>query len=333
MPDPENRFFYSRFFLSQASSIRVNSRETEQMMNLIREKTGLTLLFLLLVLLVSTSGFALEAPPLRGRINDTAAMLSAETVAKLEQKLATFERETSNQIAVLTIQSLQGDDINQFSIRVAENWKLGQTGKDNGVVLILAKTERKVRIEVGMGLQGALPDITASKIIREVMRPHLKNNDFDQGISAGIDSIIAATKGEFKATAAPQKQSHKKSGGVMTFLLGLVLTAVIALFIGAKSRVLSSLAGGAGMPLAALSAFTGTGMLTIALLALAGLIGGYLISLISTGMTFGSSGRGGYYGGGWGGGGFYDGGSSSDSSDVFSGGGGDFDGGGSSDDY
>ena len=105
----------------------------------------------------------------------------------------------STQIVVLTIPSLQGDDIDQFTIRVADQWKIGQKGSDNGVLLVLAQAERKVRIEVGMGLQGVLPDITAGRIIRDVMRPHLKSGNFDHGIDAGVDGIIAATKGEFKA--------------------------------------------------------------------------------------------------------------------------------------
>src|SRR6185369_5936882 len=101
---------------------------------------------------------AFEVPLLIGRINDQARMLSPESRQQLERKLAAFERETSNQVVVLTIESLQGDNIDQFSIRVAESWKIGQQGRDNGVLLVLAKEERKVRIEVGLGLQGVLPD-------------------------------------------------------------------------------------------------------------------------------------------------------------------------------
>lgn len=293
-------------------------------------KKIVAVLFCLLIL--PSLATALEAPTLTGRINDRATMLTAETASKLEQKLAAFERETSNQVAVLTIPSLEGDDIDQFAIRVAESWKLGQKGKDNGVLLVLAKAERKVRIEVGMGLQGVLPDVTASKIIREVMRPYLKENNFDQGISVAVDSIIAATKGEFKATPGEKKQGKKKSDGVITFLLGVILAAVLALVAASKSRILSSLVGGAGMPLAALAAFSSMGMVTLGLLTIAGLVGGYLLSIAASSINFGGGGGGGGFYGGWGGGGF-SGGSSSGSNDSFSGGGGDFDGGGSSDDY
>lgn len=303
----------------------------EQQMHFFGKKFVTALLFLLTLPSLVT---ALEAPMLTGRVHDSANMLSAETASKLEQKLAAFERETSNQVAVLTVPSLEGDDIDQFAIRVAESWKLGQKGKDNGVLLVLAKAERKVRIEVGMGLQGVLPDVTASKIIREVMRPYLKDNNFDQGVSVAIDSIIAATKGEFKATPGERKQGKKKSGGVITFLLGVILAGVIALVAASRSRILSSIVGGAGMPLAALAAFSSTGIITLVLLTLAGLVGGYLLSIAAAGMNFGggSGGGGGGFYGGWGGGGF-SGGSSSGSNDSFSGGGGDFDGGGSSDDY
>ncbi|KAB0668819.1 TPM domain-containing protein [Oryzomonas sagensis] len=275
---------------------------------------------------------ALDVPQLNGRVNDYARMLSPETVRQLDQKLAAFERDSSTQIAVLTVPTLQGDDLEQFSIHVAEQWKLGQKGKDNGVLLILAQAERKVRIEVGMGLQGVLPDITASHIIRDVMRPYLKADNFDQGVTAGIDAIISATRGEF--TASPQdagKRAHKKSSA--SFPVLLLLIAVVAVLLGAFSRYLSGLAGAVGLPLAAFLAFPGLGVTMLLILAGVGLVVGFLLSLLFSGM-FGGGGGGGFYGGGWGGGGFYGGGGgSSGGDDGFSGGGGGFDGGGSSDDY
>jgi uncharacterized protein len=275
---------------------------------------------------------ALDVPQINGRINDHARMLSPGTAQQLEQKLAAFEHDQSTQIAVLTVPSLQGDDIDQFTIRVAEQWKLGQKGKDNGVLLVLAQAERKVRIEVGRGLQGVLPDITASHIIRDVMQPYLKSNNFDQGVTAGIDAIISATSGEFKA--APQdagKQAHKRTSS--SFPMLLLLIAVVVVLLGGFSRYLSGLAGAVGLPVAAFLAFPGVGLTMLLLLAGAGLVGGFLLSLLFSGM-FGGGGGGGFYGGGWGGGGFYGGGGGSSGGDNgFSGGGGGFDGGGSSDDY
>ncbi|NVN90622.1 MAG: TPM domain-containing protein [Desulfuromonadales bacterium] len=288
-------------------------------------------LFLLLFLtLLPLPLHALDVPQLSGRVNDRAGLLTPGAVTALEQKLAGFERDQSTQIVVLTIPTLQGDDIDQFSIRVADAWKIGQKGKDNGVLLILARDERKVRIEVGMGLQGVLPDITASRIIRELMRPHLKAGDFDRGIAAGVDGIMAATRGEFKAS--PQdanRKTHRKSTSPATFFL---LTAVAAVILGSFSRYLGGMAGAAGLPLATYLAFPGAGVMLLLILALAGFAGGLLLSLLFSGM-FGGGG-GGYYGGGWGGGFFGGGGGGSSGDDGgFSGGGGGFDGGGSSDDY
>jgi uncharacterized protein len=260
-----------------------------------------------------------------------ANLLTPEASARLEQKLAGFERETSNQVVVLTVPSLQGDNIDQFAIRVAEQWKPGQQGKDNGVLLIIAQNERKVRIEVGMGLQGVLPDVTASRIIREIMRPHLKNGNFDQAINAGTDAIAAATKGEFKASPQDTKRgkAHRTSPSIITlFLLAIVATLILGTF----SRYLGGAAGAVGVPLAASMAFPGLSIMMLFLLALGGLVGGFLLSMLLAGMSGGGFGGGGFGGGYWGGG--FGGGSSGGSGgDSFSGGGGGFDGGGSSDDY
>lgn len=294
--------------------------------------TTLTRFGLLLVLvLLPQMTFALDVPQLRGRINDRANLISPEAASRLEQKLAGFERETSNQVAVLTVSSLQGDDIDQFAIRVAEQWKLGQQGRDNGVLMIIAQAERKVRIEVGMGLQGVLPDITASRIIRDVMRPGLKSGNFDQAVAAGTDAIMAATKGEFKASPqdATRGKPHRTSPSGITLLL---LAIVAALILGTFSRYLGGAAGAVGLPLAASMAFPGLGVMILFLLALAGLLGGFLLSMLLAGMRGGGFGGGGFGGGYWGGG-FGGGSSGGGGGDSFSGGGGGFDGGGSSDDY
>ncbi|HEY4745057.1 MAG TPA: TPM domain-containing protein [Desulfuromonadaceae bacterium] len=291
-------------------------------------------LIILVLLLLPLPAMALDVPRLTGRVNDYAALLSPEAKTSLEQKLAAFERETSNQIVVLTIPTLQGDVIEQFAIRVAEQWKPGQKGKDNGVLLILAKAERKVRIEVGMGLQGVLPDITASHIIRDVMRPSLQTGNFDQGITAGVDAILAATKGEFKAAPQDAKRSGKPHRTSHTTITLFLLAVVAALILGTFSRYLGGAAGAAGLPLAAWFSFPGISLITLVLLGAAGFAGGLLLSLLLSGWSGG--GGGGYFGGGWGGGFFgggFGGGSSGSDDGGFSGGGGDFDGGGSSDDY
>lgn len=288
----------------------------------------------LLVVCAVAAGHALEVPPLKGRVNDYGNLLSPQTAQALEQKLAAFERETTNQLVVLTVPSLQDETIEGYAIKVGDTWKIGQHDKGNGVMLILAKKERKIRIEVGTGLQGALPDITAGQIIRNVMAPHLKAGNFDAGIAAGLDAVIAATKGEFKATPADRKASRKKKGSgyglfIILSLVGIVLVAAA----GSSSRTAGTLTGGVALPLAA-GIGLGTVLWKLGILALLGAAAGFLISLLMR--LFNTSGGGGFGGGGWGGGPtiFYGGGGGSSSGgDSFGGGGGDFDGGGSSDDW
>jgi len=281
------------------------------------------------LLLLPCLAAALDVPPLTGRVNDLAHLLSADATTRLEQKLAGFERESSNQIAVLTLPSLQGDDIDQFAIRVAEQWKLGQTGKDNGVLLIIAQAERKVRIEVGMGLQGVLPDITASRIIRDVMRPYLKSGNFDQAVNAATDAIVAATKGEFKA-APEERKSRPRHSGASTLLTFLIFTGVAAVVLGAVSRYLGGLAGAIGLPLAAGTTFPGLGLVFLILLGAVGLVAGFLLSTLTRFGHSGGHGGGGIY---WGGGGGGFGGGFGGGDGGFSGGGGGFDGGGASGDW
>ncbi len=276
---------------------------------------------------------ALEAPALKGRVNDYGGMLSPEAARTLEKQLAAFEQETTTQVVLLTVPSLEGDVIESFAIRVADAWKIGQKDKGNGVMLILAKKERKIRIEVGTGLQGVLPDITAGQIIRNVMAPSLKAGDNDRGIAAGLSAIMDATKGEFKATPADKKTAKKKKNSPYTlFIVLLVVGVVIVAVVGSSSRTAGTLAGGVALPLAA-GVGLGAALWKLGLLAVLGAVAGFLISLLMR--LFNASGGGG--GSGWGGGPtiFYGGGGggSSSSDDSFSGGGGDFDGGGASDDY
>lgn len=289
----------------------------------------------LLLICTVTGAPALEAPPLKGRINDYANMLSAQTAQALEQKLAAFERETSNQVVLLTVPSLQDETLEGLAIKVGDAWKIGQKDKGNGVLLILAEHERKIRIEVGTGLQGALPDITAGQIIRNVMAPHLKAGNPDAGIAAGLDAIIAATKGEFKPSPTDGKALKKKKGSgyglfMALLLIGIVLVAVA----GSRSRAAGTLAGGVALPLAA-GLGLGTVLWKLGLLAVLGAGAGFLISLLIR--LLGASGGGGFGGGGWGGPTIFYGGGGwgghSSGGDTFSGGGGDFDGGGSSDDW
>ncbi len=153
----------------------------------------------LLIPFLFTTLCALDVPSLTGRVNDHAGILSAEAIARIEAKLAALETSDSTQLAVLTVPTLAGDSIEDFSMRVVESWKLGQKKLDNGALLVIAQEDRKLRIEVGYGLEGKLTDLTAGRIIRQVIVPHFKRGDFEAGVETGVDAMIAATKGEFKA--------------------------------------------------------------------------------------------------------------------------------------
>lgn len=285
------------------------------------------IIFLTIMALVPLTALALDVPQLTGRINDYARVLSPGATTMLEQKLADFEQRQSNQVVLLTVPSLQGDDIDQFAIRVADQWKIGQKGKDNGVIIVLAQAEHKIRIEVGMGLQGVLPDITAGRIIRDIIRPHLRSGDYDRGIDAGIEAVMAATKGEFKAAPGERKR-RSNHGGASSFLTYLLFTGVAAAALGSVSRPLGGVAGALGLPLAAAMTFPGLALNYLLILGAAGLAGGFLVAFLAN--LGGGSGHGGG-GGYWGGGGFGGGGFSSGGDGGFFGGGGGFDGGGASD--
>jgi len=169
-------------------------------------RPGIYILIWLMLLLLYAPAFALEIPEKpEGRITDRTGTLSRNEIAALERKMAAFERETTNQIAVLLILSLAGDSLEDYSIRLAEKWKVGQKGKNNGVILLIVKNERKLRIEVGYGLEGALPDALAGSIIRNEIAPRFKAGQFYQGIDAGVTAIMEATKGEYQA---PKKKGR-----------------------------------------------------------------------------------------------------------------------------
>ena len=286
--------------------------------------------FLLLFLIfTSTPAVSLEVPALQGYVNDYAALITPEAKAKLENDLRAFEQSDSTQVVILTIPSLEGEDLEGFSIRVATTWKIGQQTKDNGVLLLVAKQERKIRIEVGKGLEGVLTDLLSGRIIDLVIKPNFKRGDYSGGLVAGVAAIIDATRGEFKGDAHGPAAPHKK--GAPSFLTLLLFLGILLLFLGSLSRTLGGITGAAGLPL-----ITHLGLLPVGLTALIilGLIGfglGFLLpALFSAGRV--SSGGGPWFGGGFlgSGGGGWSGGSSDGG---FSGGGGDFGGGGASGDW
>lgn len=157
----------------------------------------------LLILLVLLS-FGAEAqnklPELWNmRVHDDAHVLKQETIDALEKQLEVYEDSTSNQVAILIVNTLNGEPIESFSIRLAEKWKLGTKDKDNGVLMIVAVEDHEMRIEVGHGLEGVLTDAVSSRIIRNEMAPEFRRADFDAGVTAGVNGIIAAIGGEYTA--------------------------------------------------------------------------------------------------------------------------------------
>ena len=133
------------------------------------------------------------------RVHDDAHILKQETIEALEQRLKLYQDSTSNQIAILTVTSLDGEVLEEYSLRVAEAWKLGQKDKDNGVLLLIAVDDHEMRIEVGHGLEGVLTDAHSSRIIRNEMTPHFRKSEFDEGINAAVDAMIKAIAGEYAA--------------------------------------------------------------------------------------------------------------------------------------
>jgi uncharacterized protein len=287
-----------------------------------------TSLLLIGVLLLATLSLAAELPQLSSYVNDYAGLLSPGAARQLEAELAAFEQSDSTQIVVLAVPSLGGWNIEEYSIAVVEKWQPGQKGKDNGVLLLIAKEDRKMRIEVGRGLEGKLTDLVSGRIIRNEIQPPFKAGNFDAGVSAGVHAIMKSVRGEYQAEPARDLR-HGRKGANPIFTL-LVFVMVAAVFLGGMSRVLGGVAGAVGLPIAAALSFSGISLLLLGLLAVVGFLAGLFLSFV-----FGSGGGGfggpffGGFGGGWGGGGF--GGGSGGGG--FSGGGGSFGGGGASGDW
>lgn len=181
------------------------------------------LLFALLQALSYSSLFAaIAVPALTGRVNDYAGMISAPVKADLEAKLKAFETAESTQIVILTVPSLNGDPIEDFSIKVAETWKIGQKGKDNGVLLIVSKDDHKVRIEVGYGLEGKLTDLVSGRITRDEIVPSFKTGKFDEGFTKGVTAIIAAVHGEYKGKPKVERKGDSPSMPLLFIIFAVI---------------------------------------------------------------------------------------------------------------
>jgi uncharacterized protein len=189
----------------------------------------MALLGVLALVLQASVARALEVPPLQGRVNDRAGVLPAPAKEQLEARLEAYERKTGHQLAVLIVPSLEGEPIEDFTIRVAEAWKLGKKGSDDGVLLFVAVNDRLMRIEAGYGLEGDLPDATNGRIIRELMAPAFRANNFPLGISRAVSAITAATGGEGEPLPQRQRARRDNSHGISPFFL---LAIVLFLFLG-----------------------------------------------------------------------------------------------------
>ena len=287
------------------------------------------------------SACALEVPKLQGYVNDYAGMISPSAKSKLEETLRTFEQSDSTQIVILTIPSLEGENIEEFGIKAGETWKIGHKGKDNGILFIVSKQERKIRVEVGYGLEGRLTDLTAGRIIDLVIKPRFKQEDFDGGFIAGVSSLIDATRGEFRAERRPARRGQKS---ISPFLSILLFLGIFTLLMGSASRALGGVIGAIGLP--SLSYLFGSvaSIPILILLLVLGFGGGFLLPrLFSSGSSrrdVNRDHRGGGFFYGPGTGGFYSGRDSSRDEDDSSGGGsfgggggGSFGGGGASGDW
>lgn len=282
------------------------------------------LLLIVVTLTIILSGCQLSTnngiPKLKGRVNDyTESTLTLEQRNKLEAKLKAFEDSTTNQIAVIIMPSLDGADLEEFSIEVAESWKIGQKGKDNGVIMLFFMEDHKDRIEVGYGLEGVLTDAVSKWILDKEVEPRFKDEKYYEGIDIAIDKIILSTTGEYQKAIAPAMEAERKNSNALIFLL---ILAVVAGIIGYTHWSASGITGAIGSPIVWFLIFGTASAVTLILAIVLGFIGGLIAhGIMSVGFGGGVSGsdfgEGVFVAGGDGGGGF-------------SGGGGGFGGGGAS---
>lgn len=174
-----------------------------------------------------------DVPILFGtRIHDEANLLTPAVESELEQLLKMYEDSTSNQIAILTIKSLESVPIEDYAHQVAEKSKLGQAGKDNGALLLISLDDRQVRIEVGEGLEGVLPDAVCNRIIRDEIAPHFRQNDYERGIKAAVTAMIQAIGGEYQADEGAPTGRRGRKGSVWTTLIILAVIILISRITG-----------------------------------------------------------------------------------------------------
>ena len=286
----------------------------------------LAAVFSVILLLWVTDGRAQPVQPvpaLSARVIDRSATLNATQLQALEQKLARFEAERGSQIVVLMLPTTAPEDIAAYAHRVADNWKIGRREIGDGILLIVAKDDRRVRIEVARALEGAVPDLAAYQIIDRLITPAFRQNDFEAGVNAGVDALMARIRGEelpLPATTAPANELSIEDLGAFLFIAVPVVGAFLSGILGRKLGAAAT-GGAAGLVVKLL-----TGSLLIGLLAGGAAL--VFVLVLGIGGGGGRGGPGGFHRGGgpviWGGG--RDGGGGGFSS----GGGGSFGGGGAS---
>ncbi len=238
--------------------------------------------------LSSVECYALDIPERPASyVTDQAQLLSSAAKARLEEELMAFEKETSNQVVVAIFKSLEGGSLEDFSIKLAEKWKIGSKKNDNGVILLIFKDDRDVRIEVGYGLEGALPDATAKMIIQNEIVPAFRNADFDGGVEKAVAAIMLATRGEYKPDTQTSTDVFMEKNG-WVFYLALMLYFLVPYILYAGVLIAGFVFGGiSGLAI---------GFAVVAVLEIIRRI----LSVMSHGSTY--SGRG--HSGGWSSGGF-----------------------------
>lgn len=261
------------------------------------------------LLLCAVFAFAgVSVPTLTARVTDLTQTLTVGQKGELETLLANFEAKKGSQIAVLIIPSTEEESIEEYALRVVEHWKLGRPGVDDGALLVIAKADRTMRIEVGYGLEGALSDIVSKRIIAETITPYFKQGDFFGGLYAGVQQMVGVIEGE--VLPAPQFQKHSKSSRLPSSIeLAIVLSVVVS---SIATAILGRFMGGMVTGIAVFFILFLVSNLMIALIM--GILA-FIFTLLGGVRTLGGLGRGGFGGGGGGG---------------FSGGGGGFGGGGAS---
>jgi len=288
---------------------------------LIKAKATRWLLLLALFPLVAHALIAV--PPLQGHLTDLTKTLSAEQALAIEQSLTTFENRKGTQIAILILPSTGPEPIEPFSMRVAEQWKIGRKRQDDGVILVIAKADRAVRIEVGYGLEGVLTDLHSQRIISDIILPHFKQNDFYGGITAGIADIIGKIDGEPNLGSASVKSAPSVSPtgtqiGALDGIPDLPMILIGALLVGGVLRLIFGRIPGALLTgilvtlvawfvIGALFFAVAAGTVALGLTLWGGGLLGIAARLLAGGRGGGRGGRGGG-GGGFGGGGFRGGG-------------------------